>query len=121
MRSLPLLATGSSGGCCAPLGSAPLGDREAAELAARLKAVADPARLRLVSLLLASPNDEACVCDLTDPVGLSQPTVSHHMKVLAAAGLVVREKRGRWAYYRAVPEALEALALVLQPAAKARS
>jgi ArsR family transcriptional regulator, arsenate/arsenite/antimonite-responsive transcriptional repressor len=115
MKSLPVLAPDPSGECCAPLASAPLAASEAAGLSVRLKAVADPARLRLMSLILASPGTEACVCDLTGAVGLSQPTVSHHMKVLVDAGLVVREKRGRWAYYRAVPEALEALARVLLP------
>jgi ArsR family transcriptional regulator, arsenate/arsenite/antimonite-responsive transcriptional repressor len=103
-------------GCCAPLAEAPLSEDDAAVLASRLKAVADPARLRLVSLVLASPGQEACICDLTTPVGLSQPTVSHHMKVLADAGLLIREKRGRWAYFRAVPKAFESLAQALQPA-----
>jgi ArsR family transcriptional regulator, arsenate/arsenite/antimonite-responsive transcriptional repressor len=115
MKSLPLLRPASAGTCCAPLAAAPLSEDEAGQLAVQLKAVADPARLRLLSLILASPDDEACVCDLTEPVGLSQPTVSHHMKVLADAGLVRREKRGRWAYYRAVPEALGALSRILQP------
>jgi ArsR family transcriptional regulator len=86
---------------------------EATELAAVLKAVADPARLRLLSLIQAHEDGEACVCDLTEPVGLSQPTVSHHLKVLFDAGLVSREKRGAWAYYRAVPARLAALAAAL--------
>jgi ArsR family transcriptional regulator, arsenate/arsenite/antimonite-responsive transcriptional repressor len=115
MKSLPLIAPASGGTCCGPLSAAPLTEDEAGQLAVRLKAVADPARLRLLSLILASPDDEACVCDLTEPVGLSQPTVSHHMKVLADAGLVLREKRGRWAYYRAVPDALESLSRILRP------
>ena len=102
-------------GCCAPLAEAPLSEDDAAVLANRLKAVADPARLRLVSLVLASPGQEACICDLITPLGLSQPTVSHHMKVLVDAGLLVRERRGRWAYFRAVPEAFESLAQALQP------
>ena len=114
-HALPVIET-TVGVCCTPLAEAPLSVAEAAELAGRLKAVADPARLRLVSLILASANAEACVCDLTEPLGLSQPTVSHHLKVLADAGLLEREKRGRWAYYRAVPEAFKALARVLQPA-----
>ena len=104
-------------GCCAPLAEAPLSEDSAAVLAARLKAVADPARLRLVSHVLASPSQEACICDLTTPLGLSQPTISHHMKVLVDAGLLTREKRGRWAYFRAVPSAFESLAQALQPAA----
>jgi ArsR family transcriptional regulator len=102
-------------GCCAPLAEAPLSEDDAALLASRLKAVAEPARLRLVSLVLASPGQEACICDLTAPLGLSQPTVSHHMKVLVDAGLLAREKRGRWAYFRAVPDAFESLAHALQP------
>jgi ArsR family transcriptional regulator len=101
--------------CCAPLAEAPLSEDDAAVLASRLKAVADPARLRLVSLVLASPGQEACICDLTGPLRLSQPTISHHMKVLVDAGLLTREKRGRWAYFRAVPEAFKSLAQALQP------
>jgi ArsR family transcriptional regulator, arsenate/arsenite/antimonite-responsive transcriptional repressor len=115
MRSLPVVPAASAGPCCGPLAAAPLTEGEAGQLALRLKAVADPARLRLLSLILASSDSEACVCDLTGPVGLSQPTVSHHMKVLADAGLVFREKRGRWAYYRAVPDALDELSTVLRP------
>ena len=103
-------------GCYASLAEAPLSEDDAAVLAGRLKAVADPARLRLVSLVLASPGQEACICDLTAPVGLSQPTVSHHMKVLVDAGLLTKEKRGRWAYFRAIPEAFEALSRTLQSA-----
>jgi ArsR family transcriptional regulator len=102
-------------GCCAPLAEAPLSEDDANVLASGLKAVAEPARLRLVSLVLASPGQEACICDLTAPLGLSQPTVSHHMKVLVDAGLLTREKRGRWAYFRAVPLAFESLAQALQP------
>ncbi len=118
--SLPVLEAPLAGDavCCPPLAQAPLSEADAAELAARLKAVADPGRLRLLSLILASPDAEACVCDLTAPLGLSQPTVRHHLKVLVDAGLLTREKRGRWAYHRAVPEALDALARVLQPATR---
>lgn len=112
----PLPRLGASGiPCCAPLAEAPLSETDASQVAGRLKAVAEPARLRLVSLILASAGQEACVCDLTAPLGLSQPTVSHHMRVLVDAGLLVREKRGRWAYYRAVPEAFGGLARVLAP------
>jgi ArsR family transcriptional regulator len=92
--------------CCTPLGAAPLSAPDAALLATRLKALADPARLRLLSMVLASGDDGACVCDLTEPVALSQPTVSHHLKVLADAGLVTREQRGVWAYFRADRAAL---------------
>jgi ArsR family transcriptional regulator len=112
-RELPLAPTSSGLPCCAPITGGALTAEEAAELAAVLKAVADPARLRLLSLIQASDGGEACVCDLTGPVGLSQPTVSHHLKVLHDAGLVTREKRGAWAYYRAVPARLAALATAL--------
>src|SRR6476620_1954675 len=95
--------------CCPPLAASPLSAAEAQELAARLKALADPARLRLLSMLLASENQEMCTCDVTDPLGLSQPTVSHHFKVLASAGLVVGERRGTWTWYRVVPDALSGL------------
>ena len=86
---------------------------EAERLAGALKALADPARLRLLGLIQTQPNGEACVCHLTEPLGLSQPTVSHHLKVLRDAGLVEREQRGSWAYFRVVPEPLTALASVL--------
>jgi ArsR family transcriptional regulator, arsenate/arsenite/antimonite-responsive transcriptional repressor len=99
--------------CCAPIAGAPLGVEEAADLARVLKALADPARLRLLSVIQAAAGGEACQCDLTAPVGLSQPTVSHHLRVLLDAGLVSREKRGSWAYYRAVPARLAAVATAL--------
>jgi ArsR family transcriptional regulator len=75
-----------------------------------LKVVAEPTRLRLLSLVAGEPDGEACICNLTEPVALSQPTVSHHMKLLVEAGLLEREQRGKWAYYRLVPGALDALA-----------
>ena len=99
--------------CCAPLVREPLSADAAAQLASTLKAIADPARLRLVSMIAAHDGGEACVCDLTEPLGLSQPTVSHHLKVLVDAGLLTREKRGVWAYFTIVPGALDALADVL--------
>jgi ArsR family transcriptional regulator, arsenate/arsenite/antimonite-responsive transcriptional repressor len=105
-------------GCCSPLAQAPLSVEQAHDLAARLKAIADPARLRLLSLLLASPAQEACTCDLTEPLGLSQPTVTHHLKKLLEAGLVTAERRGVWTHYRAVPDALSVIADVLTPAAR---
>src|SRR5215217_4733733 len=119
MDTMPILlpTLDALAGCCAPLAEAPLSEDDANVLAGRLKAVAEPARLRLVSLVLASPGQEACICDLTSPLGLTQPTVSHHMKVLVDAGLLIREKRGRWAYFRAVPQAFESLAQALQPTA----
>ncbi|MGH8867657.1 MAG: metalloregulator ArsR/SmtB family transcription factor [Actinomycetes bacterium] len=112
MTTLPVLEDTSTA-CCAPLAEAPLSELDAQVLAGRLRALADPARLRLMSQVMAGVGGEACVCDLTAAVGLSQPTVSHHLKVLVDAGLLQREKRGRWAYYRPVPGALDALAVVL--------
>jgi ArsR family transcriptional regulator len=103
----------SADACCAPLARSPLSAEEAQQLAIRLKAVADPARLRLVSLLLAGEGQEACTCDLTEPLGLSQPTVSHHLKKLTEAGIVTGERRGVWTYYRVVPAALRGIADVL--------
>jgi ArsR family transcriptional regulator, arsenate/arsenite/antimonite-responsive transcriptional repressor len=95
--------------CCEPLACAPLSAEGAMKLAGVFKALADPARLRLLSLVLAHEGGEACVCDLIEPLGLSQPTVSHHLKVLHDAGLLERDKRGVWVYYRARPAALQAL------------
>jgi ArsR family transcriptional regulator, arsenate/arsenite/antimonite-responsive transcriptional repressor len=96
--------------CCAPITEAPLSAEDAETLAAGFKVVADPARLRLLSLLAAMPEQEACVCDLTEPLGLAQPTVSHHLRLLHGAGLVTREKRGTFAYYQLVPGRLTVLA-----------
>jgi len=102
-------------GCgSAPITAAPLPAEEAGELARTLKALADPARLRLLSLIAATDEAEACVCDLTEPVGLSQPTVSHHLKTLVDAGLLTRERRGSWAFYALVPGALDAVADALR-------
>ena len=95
---------------CCGAGLAVLGVAEAEHLAGLLKAVADPARLRLLSLVAGADDGETCVCDLTGPVGLSQPTVSHHLKVLVEAGLLTREQRGKWAYYRLVEDAVPRLA-----------
>lgn len=96
--------------CCT---SAPersrLDDEHAVELAQRFKALADPNRLMLLSLIAAGDQEEACVCDLTEPVGLGQPTVSHHLKILTDAGFLTREKRGTWSYYSVVPSALNSL------------
>jgi ArsR family transcriptional regulator len=101
--------------CCTPLARAPLSAAEADRLVAVLKAVAVSARLRLLSLIYAHEDAEACVCELTELLGLSQPTVSHHLKVLVDAGLLTRSKRGVWVYYRAVPGALATLAAALTP------
>jgi ArsR family transcriptional regulator, arsenate/arsenite/antimonite-responsive transcriptional repressor len=98
---------------CPPLLQEPLEAEDAEQLASALKVIADPARVRLLSLIQAQPAHEACVCHLTEPLGLSQPTVSHHLKVLLEAGLVERDKRGSWAYYRVLPGPLAALREVL--------
>lgn len=101
--------------CCTPSAAAApgLAVEEATRLAVQLKALADPNRLRVLSLLAADPRGEACVCDLTDPLDLGQPTVSHHVKVLVDAGLVVRERRGSWTWCAVVPERLEQIAEVV--------
>jgi ArsR family transcriptional regulator len=108
--SLPIVELAS---CCSPITGRPLDDATAQQLAEVLRALGEPTRLRLVSLIAAHPDAEACVCDLVEPIGLSQPTVSHHLKVLVDAGLLEREQRGKWAYYRLVPGTLDALADLL--------
>ncbi len=105
--------TGAPQGCCAPMRATPLGEADAHTLAAAFAALADPVRLRLFSLVASAPAGEVCACDLVTPVGRSQPTVSHHLKVLREAGLVTADKRGTWVWYRAVPERLEELRAVL--------
>ncbi len=99
--------------CCSSLVKEPMGAEDAERMAATLKALADPTRLRLLSIVASSADQEACVCDLTEPVGLSQPTVSHHLKVLTEAGFLTRSKRGTWAYYRLQPGALTDVAGLL--------
>ena len=99
--------------CCEPLVRQPLTATAAIDLARTLKAIADPARLRLLSMIAAHEGGAACVCDLIEPLGLSQPTVSHHLKVLVDAGLLTRDKRGVWAYFTLIPGALDSLADVL--------
>jgi len=101
------------GMCCAPLLRQPITAGQAEHLARVLKALADPTRLRLVSMVAAHEGSEACVCDLTEPLGLTQPTISHHLKVLVDAGILSRDKRGVWAYYALVPGAMDALCAVL--------
>ena len=99
--------------CCPTVLASPLSEERAEELARAFAVLADPARLRLLSLLASSADGEACVCELVEPLGRSQPTVSHHLKVLADAGLVTGDKRGRWVWYRPVPERLDQLRGVL--------
>lgn len=99
--------------CCAPLLAAPLPEPAAEQLALAFKALADPVRLRLLSLIAAAPEGTACSCDLEEPVGKSQPTVSHHLAVLADAGLITKDKVGRWVNCTVVPERLAQLRDVL--------
>ena len=99
--------------CCPPLLREPLAAGDAERLSEVIKVLAEPARLRLLSLI--ATQDEACGCDLTAPLGLSQPTVSHHLKVLHEAGLVDRERRGKWVYYRARPDRLAQVRDALTP------
>lgn len=101
--------------CCAPLTTASVAHEDAVVLAAKFKALGDPTRVRLLSMVASTESAEACVCDLTEPVGLSQPTVSHHLKVLVDAGLLIRTKRGIWSYYALAPGALNDLAIALRP------
>jgi ArsR family transcriptional regulator len=114
--SLPVIDVSSTAACCAPLVREPMSAGDAEQVAGTLKALADPARLRLLSIVAASEGQEACVCDLTEPIGLAQPTVSHHLRVLTEAGFLTRSKRGTWAYYRLVPAALERVAGLLATA-----
>lgn len=107
-------------GCCPPVLQGRLGKTDAVSLALTLRALADPARLRLMSFIASQPDGEACVCHLTAPVELSQPTVSHHLKILNEAGLLEREKRGTWVYYRVVPEKIETVRAALVTTAPRR-
>ena len=102
--------------CCPPLAADPLSAEQAAVLARRFKALGDPVRLRLLSVIASHEGGEVCVCDLSVGVDVSGPTVSHHLKVLREAGLIDGQRRGTWVYYRPVPEARAGLAAVLHPA-----
>lgn len=104
--TLPVTIADSA--CCAPRTASALPFAEAERIARLFKALGDPTRIRLLSLISSAEGGEACICDLTDPVGLSQGTVSHHMKLLADAGLVTREQRGKWAYFALADGALDA-------------
>ena len=104
---------GFSGQCCPPIAAAPLGEDEAAELADAFAALADPVRLRLLSLIAAA--GEICSCELLEPLGKSQPTISHHTRVLSEAGLITGEKRGRWVWWSVVPERLARLSEATAP------
>ncbi|MGE5760870.1 MAG: metalloregulator ArsR/SmtB family transcription factor [Gemmatimonadota bacterium] len=115
MRELPVLTQPARGGCCAPLAAEVLGPGDAETLSRQFAALADPVRLRLLSLLATAEGGAVCACDLVEPVGKSQPTVSHHLKVLTDAGLVTSERRGRNVWYATVPASLEALRTALAP------
>ncbi|UJA07767.1 ArsR/SmtB family transcription factor [Streptomyces collinus] len=113
-QELVVLGRGDEGGACCPgLATAPLDEDRAAELAKPFKALGDPVRLRLLSMIASRAGGEVCVCDLTPAFDLSQPTISHHLKLLRQAGLIDCERRGTWVYYRALPATLDRLAAVL--------
>ncbi len=121
-KSLAVLAPADTAACCPPLSAQPMSQDQAEQVAPLLKALADPVRLRLMSLVASHPGGEACVCDLNEAFDLSQPTISHHLKVLYEAGLLARDKRGVWVYYRARPGALAGLGTLIgspEPAATA--
>jgi len=110
MTSTTNSRTDLAAGCCSPAVDDVISADQAESLATALRTIADPTRLRLISMVAAHDGGEACVCDLTEPVGLSQPTVSHHLKILVEAGILTREQRGKWAYYTLQPDRLQAIA-----------
>ena len=112
-KSVLVLTPAETAACCPPLSREPLSQTQAEQIAPMLKALADPVRLRLMSLIASHPGGEACVCDLNDAFDLSQPTISHHLKVLHEAGLLDRDKRGVWVYYRARTGALASLGALM--------
>ncbi|MFN8073937.1 MAG: metalloregulator ArsR/SmtB family transcription factor [Kineosporiaceae bacterium] len=112
MTTSPQAPPAAAGACCAPLAKAPLSEDDAATLAPMFKALGDPVRLRLLSLIAAS-GEEACVCDLTEAFNLGQPTISHHLRVLREAGMVTGQRRGTWVYYRLHPDVLARLGALL--------
>jgi len=101
--------------CCTPLHEGEIDATRANAMAPVLSALADPVRLRIVSILMAAPDGSCCGCDMEEPLGLSQPTISHHLKVLREAGLVDGERQGRWVHYRVIPERLGEIAAALTP------
>ena len=121
MQEQVVVDLSSTAGCCPPLVAEPLSAEQSSELARVFKAIGDPVRLRLLSLIASHAGGEACVCDLNDVFDLSQPTISHHLKLLRDAGLISGERRGTWVYYRVRPEVLGRLATVLLPAAAGRT
>jgi ArsR family transcriptional regulator len=113
VSTITLLPVIDVAACCSPLTREPIGVEQAVDLARSLKALADPTRLRLVSIVAAADGGEVCACDLTAPTGLGQPTVSHHLKILTEAGFFNRSQRGTWAYFSLVPGALDAVGTLL--------
>ena len=111
--ALSLLTPADSAACCSPLSAQPMTTQQAEQVAPLMKALADPVRLRLMSLIASHEGGEACVCDLNDAFDLSQPTISHHLKLLHEAGLLDRDKRGVWVYYRARTDALASLGALI--------
>ena len=112
-KSLIVLDPAETVACCSPLTAQPLSQQQAETIAPLLKALADPVRLRLMSLIASHAGGEACVCELNDAFELSQPTISHHLKVLRVAGLITSERRGTWVYYRLEPAALDRMGALL--------
>ena len=115
-KLLPVLQP-EAGECCAPLACEPLPTAGAEELAALFKAVADPVRLRLLSMIACHPDGESCVCDLTPAFDMTAPSISYHLKILREAGLITAERRGTWVYYRVIPEVMARMSEVLAPPA----
>ncbi len=113
--TLPVIQSADLAACCSPMTAGIVSDEAAETLARMFKALGDPTRVKLLSMIAAAPEGEGCVCDMIEPVGLSQPTVSHHMKLLVEAGLATREQRGKWAYYRVASGVLRSLAVALGP------
>lgn len=117
-KQLPLVAMDA---CCSPLAAEPLSEAQAVELSALFKTLADPVRLRVLSLIASHAGGEVCVCDITGAFSLTGPTISYHLKQLRQAGLITGERRGTWVYYRVHPEVLSRLSAVLVPAGEAVS
>ena len=114
MSKSDLQLTDATGCVIAPLARQPLSPDAATELATKLKALSDPVRLRLLSVVASHAGGEACVCDLSVGIELTQPTISHHLKILRTAGLLDSERRGSWVYYRIVTDALQQLSVLLE-------
>nr|BFD88328.1 metalloregulator ArsR/SmtB family transcription factor [Streptomyces sp. Xyl84] len=112
-QEFAVLGQDDASGCCPRLLTAPLEEDQSAELAPVFKALGDPVRLRLLSMIASQQGGEICVCDLTPAFELSQPTISHHLKLLKQAGLIASERRGTWVYYRLLPEKTDQLAAIL--------